>query len=445
MKTWVTETHQKESVAALKKLIDIPSVNTGDGTTYPPFGQPIADCLAEALTICNDLGMFTYSDPEGFYGYADYGQGEDLVAVLCHLDVVPAGDLSLWDTDPFYAEIKDGVLLGRGTQDDKGPTIAALYAFKSVIDKGITFKKRIRFVFGTDEETLWRCMEQYNLKEEQPTMGFVPDSTFPVTYAEKGLLQVKLIGPGSSDFKLTCGDAFNIVPGRASYQGKDVRLVSEKLAEMNISQTLNEQKLTVNGKAVHASVAGQGINAINQLASGLAQVHQHSALKFLVEKVGNETNGFSIFGEIQDEMTGELTFNVATIHVDKTKSEIELDLRVPVSFPIIDLTKKLKEVVESYGLKYQEFDHVAGLYVSKESELVQTLMTIYQSKTGDTTEPLTSGGATYARTMKNMVAFGAHFPTTKSLAHQSNEGISLHEMYQAMDIYAETIFQLCCK
>lgn len=445
MKIWVTKAHQEESVIALKKLIDIPSVNEGDGATYPPFGQAIANCLAEALGICEELGMSTYSDPEGFYGYADYGQGEELVAVLCHLDVVPAGDLGLWDTHPFHAEIKDGVLLGRGSQDDKGPTIAALYAFKAVIDKGITFKKRIRFVFGTDEETLWRCMEQYNLKEEQPTMGFVPDSAFPVTYAEKGLLQVKLIGPGSSDFILNCGEAFNVVPDRASYQGKDANLVSEKLAEMGVNQTLDEQTVTVNGKAVHASIAGQGINAINQLATGLVQVYQHPALKFLVEKVGNETDGLSIFGEIQDEMTGELTVNVATIHVNKTKSEIELDLRVPVSFPITDLIKRLKKVVESYGMTYQEFDRVDGLYVPKESELVQTLMTIYQNKTHDTTQPLTSGGATYARTMKNMVAFGAHFPTTKSLAHQSNEGISLNEMYQAMDIYAETIFQLCCK
>ncbi|MEG0679045.1 MAG: M20/M25/M40 family metallo-hydrolase, partial [Carnobacterium sp.] len=192
-------------------------------------------------------------------------------------------------------------------------------------------------------------------------------------------------------------------------------------------------------------IAGQGINAINQLATELVQVYQHPALKFLVEKVGNETDGFSIFGKIQDEMTGVLTFNVASICVDETKSEIALDLRIPVSFLVTDLIKRLKKVAESYGMTYQEFDRVDGLYVPKESELVQTLMTIYQNKTHDTTQPLTSGGATYARTMKNMVAFGAHFPTTKGLAHQNNEGISLDEMYQAMDIYAETIFQLCCK
>lgn len=444
MKNWITEKHQKESLAALKRLIDIPSVNAADGTSFPPFGKAIEECLTEALTICEELGMTTYHDPAGFYGYADYGQGEELIAVLCHLDVVPAGDLALWETDPFQAVVKECVMYGRGSQDDKGPTIAALYAFKAVVDSGVAFNKRIRFVFGTDEETLWRCMTHYNLKEEQPTKGFVPDSAFPVTYAEKGLLQAKLIGPGSSAFALACGDAFNVVPGNAQYQGKDAQLVSQKLAELGISQTLTDQTVTVNGKAVHSSAAGQGVNAVNQLATGLVQVHSHPMLQFLAEKVGTETNGFSIFGEVKDEMTGELTFNVATIKVTETKSEIELDLRIPVSYPAADLVPLLEKAAAAYGLTYEEFDHVPALYVPKESDLVQTLTTIYQNKTGDQTQPITSGGATYARTMKNMVAFGAHFPDTKSLAHQSNEGISITEMVQAMDIYAEAIFQLCC-
>lgn len=444
MKNWITEKHQKESLAALKRLIDIPSVNAADGTSFPPFGKAIEECLTEALTICEELGMTTYHDPAGFYGYADYGQGEELIAVLCHLDVVPAGDLALWETDPFQAVVKEGVMYGRGSQDDKGPTIAALYAFKAVVDSGVAFNKRIRFVFGTDEETLWRCMAHYNLKEEQPTKGFVPDSAFPVTYAEKGLLQAKLIGPGSSAFALACGDAFNVVPGNAQYQGKDAQLVSQKLAELGISQTLTDQTVTVNGKAVHSSAAGQGVNAVNQLATGLVQVHSHPMLQFLAEKVGTETNGFSIFGEVKDEMTGELTFNVATIKVTETKSEIELDLRIPVSYPAADLVPLLEKAAAAYGLTYEEFDHVPALYVPKESDLVQTLTTIYQNKTGDQTQPITSGGATYARTMKNMVAFGAHFPDTKSLAHQANEGISITEMVQAMDIYAEAIFQLCC-
>ena len=80
------------------------------------------------------------------------------------------------------------IWLADGFKDDKGPSMAALFAVKALMDADVTFTKRIRFIFGTDEETLWRCMNRYNQLEEVETMGFVPDSSFPLTYAEKGLL-----------------------------------------------------------------------------------------------------------------------------------------------------------------------------------------------------------------------------------------------------------------
>ena len=84
------------------------------------------------------------------------------------MDVVPAGDLKDWQTPPFEATIVGDYLVGRGVQDDKGPSLAALYAVKSLLDDGIQFTKRIRFIFGTDEETLWRCMNRStNQKSKQ--------------------------------------------------------------------------------------------------------------------------------------------------------------------------------------------------------------------------------------------------------------------------------------
>lgn len=444
MSSMITEIHKKESLLDLKKLIAIPSVNTADSTINTPFGQEIANSLEEVLAISKSLGMATYIDPEGFYGYADYGDGKDLVGIVCHLDVVPEGNRSLWETNPFEGVVKDGVIYGRGSQDDKGPTIATLYAFKAVLDAGHTFNKRLRFIFGTDEETLWRCMDRYNLNEEAPTMGFVPDGVFPLTYAEKGLLQAKLIGPGSKELALNCGEASNVVPGKASYTGRDAEEIAMTLKKMKVDIMLLDDTVTVNGKAVHSSTAKLGINAINQLAEGLVVHYSHPTLKFLAEKVAKETNGFSIFGEVKDEMTGELTFNVGSIVIAEAFSEIVLDLRIPVKYTIEEVALALEKAASEYGLIYQEYDAVPAMYVPKESPLIQTLMAIYRDKTGDLTEPITSGGATYARKMTNMVAFGAHFSYTKSLAHQENEGMNLEELYLAMDIYAETIVQLCC-
>ena len=166
MKNYLTEQVKKEFLESLKTLISYPSVlNENENGT--PFGQAIQDVLEKTLEICRGIGFTTYLDPKGYYGYAEIGQGEELLAVLCHLDVVPSGEEADWQTPPFVATEKDGYLFGRGVQDDKGPSMAALYAVKALLNSGVRFKKRVRFIFGTDEETLWRCMGRYNELEER--------------------------------------------------------------------------------------------------------------------------------------------------------------------------------------------------------------------------------------------------------------------------------------
>ena len=73
---------------------------------------------------------------------------EELLAVLCHLDVVPAGDLQDWQTPPLEATIVGDYLVGRGVQDDKGPSLAALYAVKSLLDDGISLPNESALSLG---------------------------------------------------------------------------------------------------------------------------------------------------------------------------------------------------------------------------------------------------------------------------------------------------------
>lgn len=447
MTEYIKDTHKSEGLRTLKKLIAIPSVNVTNGNerAFPPFGKGVDQALKQTLDICEKMGMDTFYDPEGFYGFADYGEGDETIGVLCHLDVVPEGDREKWNTDPFEAVERDGVLYGRGTQDDKGPTVAALYAFKAVMDSEEVFNKKIRFIFGTDEETLWRCMKMYKAHEELPDYGFVPDGTFPLTYAEKALLQVKLTGPGAKKMTIECGTSPNVVPGIAEYTCENTEQLSDILHKMDISHEVNDKIITVLGKSVHASQAQDGKNAISLLAKGLVGFQPHPAISFIGEKIGLETNGETLFGKIEDHITGELTVNVGTLNITDVYSEITLDLRIPHTYNKDGIADKLKTVAEVYSLDYVEYDYLPSLHVPLESDLVQTLWNVYKDKTGDESEPLTSGGATYARAMPNMVAFGAHFPGSESLAHQENEGIQLDEFYQSMEIYAEAIARLCCR
>lgn len=441
MKIDITNQVKDEFLISLKTLISYPSVlNEGENGT--PFGQAIQDVLEKTLEICRDIGFTTYLDPKGYYGYAEIGQGAELLAILCHLDVVPSGDEADWQTPPFEATIKDGWVFGRGVQDDKGPSLAALYAVKSLLDQGIQFKKRVRFIFGTDEETLWRCMARYNTIEEQASMGFAPDSSFPLTYAEKGLLQVKLHDPGSDQLELEVGGAFNVVPGKANYQGPLYEQVCNDLKEAGYDYQSTEQTVTVLGVPKHAKDASQGINAVIRLATILAPLQEHPALSFLATQAGQDGTGRQIFGDIADEPSGHLSFNVAGLMINHERSEIRIDIRTPVLADKEELVELLTRCAQNYQLRYEEFDYLAPLYVAKDSKLVSTLMQIYQEKTGDNSPAISSGGATFARTMPNCVAFGALFPGAKQTEHQANECAVLEDLYRAMDIYAEAVYRL---
>ena len=336
-------------------------------------------------------------------------------------------------------------MIGRGVQDDKGSSLAALYAVKSLLDQGVVFTKRIRFIFGTDEETLWRCMNRYNQIEEKADLGFAPDSSFPLTYAEKGLLQVKLHGPGWEDRPLQAGRALNVVPDKATYKGERLEELLPVIEQSGVNYTEEAGAVTVLGLSKHSKDAAEGVNAIVGLAESLSLIQPHPALLFIADAVGEDATGVALFGEIKDEPSGALSFNIATLSIDEERSEIGIDIRIPVLADKDALVERLTEVAASYQLQYEEFDYLAPLYVPLDSPLVSTLMKVYQEETRDQTPAMSSGGATFARTMENCVAYGALFPDALQTEHQANERAKLDDLYRAMEIYAETIRRLAGK
>lgn len=427
--------------ADLAKMISIPSVLDEDDKDYL-FGKNVQAALDEILEIAYRMGFKTYRDPEGYYGYAEIGEGEKLFGVLGHIDVVPAGDPKDWIADPFTLYEQDGFLYGRGTSDDKGPVVGGMYALKLLLDEGFELKQRVRFIYGTDEENLWRCMNKYVEKEEIPSMGFTPDSTFPLIYAEKGLIQFKVKNNQVLDFELTGGSALNAVPALA-HLSKTSDGIVERLKAADRKFEVKDGQIEVIGKAVHAKDADKGENAIVYLASALVDDYSdNNMIRFLSEKA-TDPNGKLIFGEVEDEVSGKLMMNVGTAKMGETEQEIGIDFRFPVTYPVDSIREKVAEVVAEYGMEVKEFDYLRSIYVEKDSFLIQSLMHAYQSVTGDMeSEPITSGGATYARAFENLVAFGAKMPDAISTEHQVNERVSIEDMKTAIEIYMEAFKEL---
>lgn len=435
------QTPMKEATA---DLVRIPSFLVEGGDGYP-FGKAVHEALQQATNIAADLGFRTWYDGKGYYAWAEIGEGEEMVGVIGHMDVVPPGNPEYWTTPAFEPAERDGKLYGRGVQDDKGPMMAALFAVKALMDAGVTFNKRVRFIFGGDEENRWRGMTRYLANEETPTMGFTPDAEFPLIFAEKHILQVTLSAPNKANAPaLDLGTAFNAVPGEAFYAGPHQDELAAKLDELGFEYERTDAGVRILGKAAHASLPEKGVNAIARLAIALDAIGcQARTARFLAQTAGADYHAKAIFGPVADEVSGKLTFNVGKWIITEGEERLGIDMRIPVTADKEEVADKLRAAAVRFGLDYQEVGGKGSLYVPLDHPLVKTLLSVYREVTGDEdAQPLAIGGGTYARAMDNCVAFGPNFPGSPETAHQANEYIILEEMYRAMAIYAAAIYKL---
>lgn len=438
----IVNENRRDMIESIKAAVRINSVmDENTATESMPFGKGVDESLRKTLEIAESLGFKTvYKD--GYYGYAEIGEGEELIGILGHIDVVPIGDESKWKFPPFSATEEDGYIYGRGTQDDKGPTIAAMYAVKALLDAGVKFGKRVRFIIGGDEENLWRCIAKYTENgEEIPSMGFTPDSSFPVTNAEKSLVQFYLRGRGSKDLSLNISGALNAVPGVANYTGELADKLAEKLDELKFEYEKDGESITVIGKRVHAASADKGVNAIERLCKALYEIGvKDDVVRFVAEL--SDSVGSKILPNCVDDVSGTLTLNLGELIINEKESKIGFDSRVPVKFTIEDLENAVKENAANYGLEFEEFDRLKSLYVPADSELIKTLVSVYEQETGLEGTPKSSGGATYAKALDNCVAFGAMFPFDEKTEHQENERVNIKNMIKATEIYALSVYRL---
>lgn len=427
---------------ALVELVRIPSV-CDEGAEGFPFGPNVDRALRKVLAIAAGLGFRTHYGEGGYYGYAEVGEGDEILGILGHLNVVPAGNLEDWFSDPFDPIERHGMLYGRGTQDDKGPLLAALFAVKALMDAGVIFNKRVRFIFGADEESRWRGIRRYKENEELPVMGFTPDARFPLVYAEKGLLQCVLEGLNECGFRLTGGSAINAVADVASSYGAHQDDLADELRSRGFNFVRNEDVLLVVGKAAHAMEPENGINAIARLCIALDALGTESgAVRFIAHYVGEDPHATRIFGPCADKPSGHLTFNVGKIDIGD-REQIAIDCRIPVTLSKELIVNRLSAAAAQYGLTYREVDWLKPLYLPQDHFMIKTLLRVYGLNSGELiSDPIATGGATYARAMDNCVAFGALFPDELNTEHQPNERVVVKNLYKAMEIYAQAVYEL---
>lgn len=458
--------YENQIIEDLKGLLAIESVrDDSKASTENPVGPGPRQALDYMYKIAERDGFGTH-DVDHIAGRIEVGSGEDVFGILCHVDVVPAGEG--WDTNPFDPVVIEDKVIARGTLDDKGPTIAAYYAVKILNDMKVNWKKRIHIIIGTDEESDWKCTDRYFKTEEMPALGFAPDAEFPAIHGEKGISTFDVIQNEQAEEQdepeyelrsFTSGQRYNMVPDEAEAHIN----VKENMTDViqNFEQFLVDNQLegessvdsgvlvlNVQGKAVHGMDPSIGINAGLYLLNFLSQLDlDKSAANFVdfSEKyLFNSHFGEKMGMKYHTEIMGDVTTNIGVIEYNNTKGgKFGINLRYPEGFEFDEAMSRFTKEIAELGFSIELGKNQTPHYVEKDDPFVQTLVQAYRNQTGDVSEPYTIGGGTYARNLDKGVAFGAMFDDSEDLMHQKNEYITKKQLFNATSIYLESLYALC--
>jgi succinyl-diaminopimelate desuccinylase len=466
---WTDEVLKRkdELIQNTQALLQIKSVlDEENATENAPLGLGVKEALEYILQMGEKEG-FRIKNVGNLAGYVEFGQGDESVGILCHVDVVPEGDG--WFSDPFAAEIRDGKIFARGAIDDKGPTIAAFYAMKIVKDLGLSLNKRVRMIIGTDEESEWRCVDHYFKHEEMPTIGFAPDADFPIIFAEKGIADFDLVlnqvenNEQREDFKFEVvsfqsGRRYNMVPDFAKVALNVCQQQTEVLQRFKDFKKLHrlegnyyvengELILELEGVSAHGMEPDHGKNAGLYLAQFIYENKADQAatryFNFVSNYLFQDSRGKKMGIDFSDDISGELTINVGKMSYDCNKGGIlGLNLRYPVTNNMEKTKEALIAFIKQSGFQMEDFSDSKPHHVDENDELIQILKRVYEEQMGEKAELLAIGGGTYARSLTSGVAFGPLFPGREDIAHQKDEYIYIEDLLKATAIYAQAIYEL---
>lgn len=448
--------HESELIESTRDMLRIPSLK-GEALPNAPFGDENRRALDLALKMGADAGM-RVKDLDGFAGYAEWGSGEKLIVILGHLDVVPVGDG--WKHEPFGAEIDGEYLYSRGSTDDKGPTMAAFFASRALMEVCPNLNARIRTVFGCDEESGMKCVEHYNEVEEAPTYGIAPDSSWPLVHAEKGICDFFLTIPiADSPFQIVSakgGYRLNVVIDSCEVVVKVSPSIKDhvisKIADSwdkNLSLTWKDSDhLVVSGigKAAHGSRPFSGDSAATRVFRFLVDCAPIELEDFYEELLWmTHPSGVGIGIHTRDEVSFDLTSNLGIVEFEDGSLKFSINVRYPTtmkgdhiySLCSSHLANKLK-----CGAFIVDFHDSPSLYFPIDSPIVSAIVGAYREETGDPTEPGVMGGGTYARKIANTVSIGTSWEGDGK-AHETDERIKVAHLLRASKIYANILHRLC--
>ncbi|MDE5564193.1 MAG: Sapep family Mn(2+)-dependent dipeptidase [Oscillospiraceae bacterium] len=448
--------HEAELLADLTQLISIRSVQ-GAAQPDAPFGEEPARALGTMLEFCEKYG-FSTDNVEWYAGSADLNEKASKLGVLAHLDVVPEGEGWLHDPYQMTYEPETDKLIGRGTSDDKGPAMAALYAMRAVKELQIPMAHGVRLILGADEENGSADLAYYMQKRTLPPMVFTPDGDYPVITLEKGMLRLRLTADftdgRSQVVSLRAGETVNAVPAAAEAVVRGVSLktfLATRVKDYPGTVIASREEdgllhIIVDGRNAHASTPEQGKNALTLLLELLSALplggEQGKTIRRLSELYPyGETDGTALGIAASDEISGALTLVMSVIEMDENDMTAWNDIRFPVCTTGETIIKKLKQTVSPVSVETVLCD--APHHTDENSPFVRTLLHVYEAVTEQKGKCLAIGGGTYVHHIEGGVAFGATFPGEDVNMHGAEEFIRKSHLLLDAEMMALAMIELC--
>ena len=441
------EENTEDIVRDIARLVAVNSVE-GEPEEGAPFGRGPREALDLGLAIARELGLNAV-DCEGKIGYAALGEGEEYLATITHLDVVPVGEG--WTGDPFTLRERDGWLIGRGVLDDKGPSVLCLYALKYLKEKQIPLRYPIRALLGANEETGMEDVEYYLANYPAPLFCFSPDADFPLCNGEKGIYHGRIVArvPLDKIVEIHGGVATNVIPQKAEALVKAEALAStERVTAEPAGEGL--WKLTAQGVGGHASMPAGTVNAIGVLVDYLLEnrvcTGDEERLLGLLALLHRASDGSALGVQADDGLFKPLTIVGGVIGVEDGKLFQTVDSRYPTN-------TSGEKIAEGIRLKAGDVAEVtvdrdaAPFYMSLDNPAVKACINAYNTVTGENAEPYTIGGGTYARDFPNAVSFGPEHPERPmpdfaGPIHGADEAACLAWFQEALKVYILALLEL---
>ena len=426
------------------------AINSVESEPLPgkPFGEGPARALAEGLKIAEELGLDAVNC-ENYIGYAQIGEGEDYLATITHLDVVPVGEG--WREDPFTMREREGYIIGRGVMDDKGPSVLCLYALKYLKDKNVPLRYPVRALLGANEETGMGDVEYYLANYKAPLFCFSPDANFPLCNGEKGIYHGRMIAkvPLENIADIKGGFVSNAIPDKA-----EAWIRAEKVDPAPGVTVKREENglwhLTAAGIGGHASLPEGTVNAIGVLVNAILDQHLagEQEAKFLraVAMLNENPDGSGLGVQADDGLFKPLTIVGGVIGVEDGRMVQTLDSRYPTNTSGEKIAAIIREKVGDAAEITVERD-APPFYMSLDKPEVQACIKAYNSITGENAEPYTIGGGTYARDFPNAVSFGPEHPERPTPAfagpiHGVDEAACKDWLLEALKVYILALIDL---